>query len=47
MCALQRHVIDHLKASAPLENSAAAYLRNLEIEEAIYRSAASGQWQGL
>jgi predicted dehydrogenase len=47
VCALQRHVIDHLQAGAPLENSAAAYLRNLEIEEAIYRAAVSGQWQGL
>ena len=45
--ALLRHVLAHLQDGAPLENSGAAYLRNLEIEEAIYRSAASGQWQAL
>lgn len=42
--ALQRHVLAHLQAGAPLENAGRAYLRNLEIEEAIYRSAASGRW---
>jgi predicted dehydrogenase len=45
--ALQRHVVAHLQGGAPLENSDAAYLRNLEIEEAIYRAASSGQWQAL
>jgi predicted dehydrogenase len=45
--ALQRHVVAHLRDGAPLENAAAAYLRNLEIEEAIYRSATSGRWQAL
>jgi hypothetical protein len=45
--ALQRHVVAHLQGGAPLENAGAAYLRNLEIEDAIYRSAASGQWQAL
>ena len=45
--ALQQHVVAHLHGGAPLENTGAAYLRNLEIEEAIYRSAASGQWQAL
>jgi predicted dehydrogenase len=38
--ALQRHVLAHRQDGAPLENSGRAYLRNLEIEEAIYRSAA-------
>ena len=47
VCALQRHVIAHLRDGAPLENSGAAYLRNLEVEEAIYRSAGSGHWQVL
>ena len=42
--ALQGHVAAHLTDGAPLENSGEAYLRNLEIEEAIYRSAASGRW---
>ena len=45
--ALQQHVVAHLHGGAPLENAGAAYLRNLEIEDAIYRSAASGQWQAL
>jgi D-apiose dehydrogenase len=45
--ALQHHVVAHLQGGAPLENAGAAYLRNLEIEDAIYRSAASGQWQAL
>jgi predicted dehydrogenase len=45
--ALQQHVLAHLRAGAPLENPGATYLRNLEIEDAIYRSAASGQWQAL
>lgn len=36
---LQDHVIRHLRDASPIENSAANYLRNLEIEEAIYRSA--------
>jgi D-apiose dehydrogenase len=45
--ALQRHVVAHLQGGAPLENTGSAYLRNLEIEQAIYRSAASGQWEAL
>jgi predicted dehydrogenase len=42
--ALQSHVVEHLERGAPLENRGEAYLRNLEIEEAIYRSAATGRW---
>ena len=45
--ALQRHVLVHRQDGAPLENSGRAYLRNLEIEEAVYRSAASGRWERL
>lgn len=41
--ALQKHVSDHLLTGSPIENAAAAYLRNLEIEEALYESAASGR----
>ena len=40
--ALQRHVSDHALTGAPLENRAEAYLRNMEIEEAVYRASASG-----
>ena len=41
---LQRHVVAHLQDGAPLENDAASYLRNVEIEEAVYRSAGAGRW---
>lgn len=36
--ALQNHVIDGLVHGAPLENRAVDYLRNLELEDAIYLS---------
>jgi D-apiose dehydrogenase len=45
--ALQRHVIAHFEDGAPLENTGEAYLRNLEIEDAIYRSAETGGWIAL
>jgi predicted dehydrogenase len=45
--ALQRHVAAHFQDGAPLENAGAAYLRNLEIEEAVYRSAESGRREAL
>lgn len=45
--ALQQHAIRHLTEDAPLENSGRAYLRNLEIEAAVYCAAASGRWQPL
>ncbi len=38
---LQRHVVAHLKSGAPLENTARAYLANLRVQEAVYRSAAT------
>lgn len=41
--ALQKHVSDHLLTGSPIENDAASYLRNLEIEEALYGSAADGR----
>lgn len=37
--ATQAHIADHLLDGAPLETGAEDYLRNVEIEEAIYRSA--------
>ncbi|MDQ2916436.1 MAG: Gfo/Idh/MocA family oxidoreductase [Pseudomonadota bacterium] len=40
---LQRHVVAHLLAGAPLENTARDYLANLRVQEAIYRSAAEGR----
>ncbi len=45
--ALQAHVVSHYLLGAPLENEARAYLRNLEIEEAVYRSAAEARWIDL
>ena len=36
---LQRHVVDHLQSRGPIMNTAKDYLANLEVEEAIYRSA--------
>lgn len=41
--ALQKHVADHLLRGSPVENDAASYLRNIEIEYALYDSAAAGQ----
>ena len=38
-----RHVADHLLRGRPLENRAAEYLANLAVEEAVYRSHASGR----
>lgn len=39
-----RHIVDHLLTGSPLVNSGRAYLRNLDIEEAVYRSAAEGRF---
>lgn len=41
--ALQKHVSDHLLTGSPIENHAASYLRNIEIEYALYDSAAAGR----
>jgi predicted dehydrogenase len=41
--ALQQHVVDHLSRGAPLTNSGRAYLANLQIEEAAYKSHRSGR----
>ncbi|MCP4768117.1 MAG: hypothetical protein GY875_17835 [Gammaproteobacteria bacterium] len=38
-----RHIVEHLLRSSPVVNSAGAYLANLRIEEAIYRSADCGR----
>lgn len=43
VCALQKHVSDHLLHGTPIENDAASYLRNLVIEQALYESASSGR----
>jgi D-apiose dehydrogenase len=41
--ALQRHVVDHLLSDAPLQNRATDYLRNLEIEAAVYQASAEAR----
>lgn len=41
--ALQTHVVEALLDGAPLENSASDYLRVLEIEQAVYMSAAENR----
>lgn len=45
--ALQRHVVDGLLGRGAFENTAADYLRVIEVEEAIYRSASEGRKQGV
>jgi predicted dehydrogenase len=45
--ALQAHVANHLLAGTPVENTGGEYLRNLEIEDAIYRSSETGTYVGL
>lgn len=41
--ALLRHVVDGLWGAGRLENTAGDYIRNLKIEEAVYRSSADGR----
>lgn len=45
--ALQQHVVAGLLGKAQFENTAADYLRVIEVEEAIYRSAQEGRKQGV
>jgi predicted dehydrogenase len=42
--ATQAHVVSHLREGTPLENSGRAYLRNMLIEEAVYRSNEEFRW---
>lgn len=45
--ALQAHVIEHLQHGTAVENIGREYLRNLEIEDAIYRSDEERRWIAL
>jgi len=45
--AVQAHIAAHLRGDGPLENSGRDYLRNLDIEEAVYRSSDQGRWIDL
>lgn len=38
---LQKHVTDHLRHNSPLENKAENYLRNLELEDLVYKASTS------
>jgi len=40
---LQQHVVDHLAGKGEIENEAGAYLRNIEIERAVYESSDRGR----
>lgn len=40
---LQRHFVDCFLRDQPFENNGAAYLRNLDIQEAVYQSAREGK----
>jgi D-apiose dehydrogenase len=42
--ALQAHVLEHLRSGAPVENTGRDYLRNLVVEDAVYRSHEEGRW---
>lgn len=39
---LQEHVVSHLTASTPLENTASLYLKNLQLQELVYRASDEG-----
>ncbi len=39
-----RHIVEHILGGVPLVNSGRDYLRNLDIQEAVYRSAAEGRY---
>jgi len=45
--ALQQHVARHLLHGDAIENAGRAYLRNLEVEEAIYRANQEARWISL
>lgn len=39
---LQAHVLQHLRSGSPLQNSASDYLKNLQVQAAVYHSHATG-----
>ena len=45
--ATQAHVLEHLAGRGELENAGGDYLRNLEIEEAVYASSSGRAWISL
>ena len=45
--AMQAHFVDHLVRGTPVENSGRDYLRNIVVEDAVYRSSAEGRYIAL
>ncbi len=43
--ATQQHFVDCLRNGAPFETDGASYLRSIAVQEAMYRSAETGQWE--
>ncbi len=43
--ATQKHFVDSLVGDLPFETDGPSYLRSLAVQEAMYRSAESGQWE--
>ncbi|QDT06238.1 Inositol 2-dehydrogenase [Rubripirellula lacrimiformis] len=43
--ATQQHFVNSLASDKPFETDGASYLRSLAVQEAMYRSADSGQWE--
>lgn len=40
---LQQHVVSHLTAGTPLENTAGLYLKNLQLQQLVYRASDEGR----
>lgn len=45
VAATQRHFIDAIQTDSPFETDLDSYLKSIEIQEAMYRSAESGAWE--
>ena len=43
--ATQQHFVDCLRSGEPFETDGASYLRSIAVQEAMYRSAETGQWE--
>ena len=43
--ATQQHFVDCLRSGEPFETDGASYLRSIAVQEAMYRSAKTGQWE--
>lgn len=43
--ATQQHFVDSLRTGDPFETDGTDYLKSIAVQEAIYRSAQSGQWE--